>query len=78
MFCRRIAEARKEEDFKESDLTIGQTAIEFEDANEAELKTFVPASRLTGKTCYKISVFNDTFLDDAVNGRMLEFRKSPF
>ena len=71
MVCRHIAEARKEEDFKESDLTIGQTAIEFEDANEAELKTFVPAPRITGKICYRISVITDNFLDDFVNVSML-------
>ena len=45
---RRIAEARKEADFKESDVTLLETAIEFEDAGEAEMKAFVPASRTTG------------------------------
>ena len=48
-YFRRIAEARKGEEFKETDLTIGQTAIEFEDANEEELRHFHSASRITGK-----------------------------
>ena len=55
---RKIAEARKGEEFKETDLTMGQTAIEFEDANEVELGHFLPASRITGKTLAIRDQFN--------------------
>ena len=37
---------------------MGQTAIEFEDANEVELGHFLPASRITGKTLAIRDQFN--------------------
>ncbi len=47
-FYRRISEQRKSEEFRETDATIGQTALEFEDDREAELSHFLPGSRITG------------------------------
>ena len=61
---RRLAERRKSEEYEESDAeVIRQTAVEAEDAWDAELQTFQPASRLTGeiqhRRCKKTSQQND-------------------
>ena len=49
--ARRLAERRKNEEYEESDAEIvRQTAVEAEDAWDAELQTFHPASRSTGQS----------------------------
>ena len=48
---RHLAERRKSEEYEESDAeVVRQTAVEAEDAWDAELQTFQPASRTTGQS----------------------------
>ena len=49
--ARHLAERRKSEEYEESDAeVVRQTAVEAEDAWDAELQTFQPASRTTGQS----------------------------
>ncbi|KAI0211629.1 39S ribosomal protein L46, mitochondrial [Lamellibrachia satsuma] len=69
----RLAERRKSEEYEESDAeVVRQTAVEAEDAWDAELQTFQPASRLT-----EADTKNDlTSLDRKLDQKLVLFDKT--